>query len=436
MNNKTHTETGHTSLAYEETFDCVQCGYCLPACPTYQTMRKETHSPRGRINLVKMAAEGKVSLSQLQEPIDLCLGCRACETACPTNVQYGTILNSAKEAIQKEKNKSMGGMTKWLSHAMFKQVLPNATAMGVLRTGLYAYQRLGIQSLARQTGLLPKMLPESLATFERITPQVDTGSSPAKRPKKLHPKGKRAYKVGFFTGCIMDTVFTQINTLSMKLLQQAGCEVEVIHEQTCCGALQHHSGEGEQAKALAKRNIEAFESYDFDYIVNSIGGCGAALVEYDELLKDESEWCERAKAFVDKNVDISVILGQLRLPFKKRINKTVTYQPSCHMSNVQKRVQEPLQLLQSIPGIQYQEMPEKEMCCGSAGIYNLIHYEAAMDILDEKMKNVQQCTPNIIVTTNPGCHLQMTLGVERDDKSKDIQVVHLVELLAEACDLH
>jgi len=188
-------------------------------------------------------------------------------------------------------------------------------------------------------------------------------------------------------------------------------------------------------KKLAKENIAAFEKYDFDFIVNSIGGCGAMLVEYGRLLEDDPDWKERAQAFADKNVDISVLLSELELPFTREVNKTVTYQPSCHMTNVQRRINEPLTLLQSVPGITYVELPMKNMCCGSAGIYNLVNYEASMEILDEKMHHVQAAArkPEMIVTTNPGCHLQMKLGVEREGLSDQIEVVHIVELVAEAC---
>ncbi|WP_246938540.1 (Fe-S)-binding protein [Bacillus pinisoli] len=424
----------YPGLAYEETFSCVQCGYCLPSCPTYMTMGKETHSPRGRINLVKMAAEGKIPLSKLEDPIELCLGCRACETACPTNVQYGAILESAKEVIYEDKKDATSSRTKLLRKALFEMTFPNKKMLNFVGYGLHMYQTTGLKALAHKTGMVDKILPESMVAFDHIIPKVD---SPLKKKRKNHvkPEGKTMYKIGFFTGCVMDAVFTSINDLSIKLLQKAGCEVQVISEQTCCGALQNHSGERKLAIELAKKNIEAFEKYEFDFVVNSIGGCGAALVEYDHLLKDDPVWSERAKTFAEKNVDISVILNELSLPFTKEINEKVTYQPSCHMTNVQKRVKEPRQLLLSIPGIQYQELPSLNMCCGSAGIYNIVNYQESMDILDVKMSTVAEVKPSVIVTTNPGCHLQMKLGVERKGMTKEIRVVHLVELLAEACQI-
>lgn len=421
-------------LAYEETFDCVQCGYCLPACPTYVSMGSEAQSPRGRINLVKMAAEGKITYSELEGPIDLCLGCRACEVVCPTNVQYGRILDSAKEVLQAEKKKTAPKRVTLFQDFVFNKALPSSKLLAIGSAGLAFYQKSGMQKLAQVTRVL-RILPENLRTFERNLPNVE-GPLQRRKRKTVHSAPKQqGMRIGFFTGCIMDVMFSEVNTLSIKLLEAAGCEVTVISEQTCCGALQHHAGEADTTKRLAKENIEAFEAHAFDYVVNSIGGCGAMLVEYDQLLENEPEWAARAKRFAEKNVDVSVILSEVTLPFTTEINQKVTYQPSCHLSNVQKRVEEPLGLLQSIPGIEFIPLPEAHMCCGSAGTYNVEHYEESMEILDNKMVSVREVEPDIIVTTNPGCHLQMNVGVERIGEEKRTRVVHLVQLLAEACEI-
>lgn len=424
-----------TTLAYEETFDCVQCGYCLPACPTYVSMGSEAQSPRGRINLVKMAAEGKITYSELEGPMSLCLGCRACEVVCPTSVQYGKILDSALAVITEQKKKEALKRATF-QEFVFGKVIPSKTMLKVGSAGLAMYQKTGLQKIAQKTKVL-NILPENLRTFEKALPDVE---GPMKRRKRKHnyPSSiEPNFRIGFFTGCVMDAMFSSINTLSIKLLQAAGCEVTVIKEQTCCGALQHHSGETDVTKRLAKQNIEAFEHHEFDYIVNSIGGCGAMLVEYDRLFAGDHTWEERAKIFANKNVDISVILSELTLPFNKEMGRVATYQPSCHLSNVQKRVNEPLQLIKSIPGLQFVELPDHDMCCGSAGIYNVIHFKESMEILDEKMTHVKKVAPipNTIITTNPGCHLQMKVGVEREGLTDHIEVVHLVELLAEACDI-
>ena len=415
-------------LAYDDTFRCVQCGYCLPVCPTYLTMGKETHSPRGRINLVKMAGEGKISLDQLQAPMELCLGCRACETVCPTNVEYGRILDAARETISSlnENKRSLS-----LKKLFYQYILPNQQLLRFIGSGLHFYQKTKMDQTVRKLGLT-KILPKPLQALEKVTPTI---------PKKVGRQTVRKeretplFRIGFFSGCVMDTVFSHVNDLSIQLLINAGCEVTVLKEQTCCGALHLHGGKKEQAIQLAKTNIETFEQYEFDYIVNSIGGCGATLMEYTNLFAKNDEWYVKAKQFSQKCVDISVILARLKLPFNRTISKVVTYQPSCHLKNVQNVSAEPITLLKSIPGVIFRSFEEMDICCGSAGVYNLEHYDEAMDILTRKMKFIQQTMPDIIVTTNPGCHLQMKLGVEREGLHTQIKVVHLIELLAEICEI-
>lgn len=418
-------------LAYNETFNCVQCGYCLPSCPTYVTFGKETHSPRGRINLVKMAAEGRISLDELAEPIDLCLGCRACEPACPTNVQYGRILESAIDVLAEERREKQSFKEKVTRKLIFDQMLPNKNTLHFAGAGLQLYQKLKIDDFSRKTGLT-NILPKSMRELEKITPKVKVEK---RRNTTIKQSPSPAFRIGYFVGCIMDTFFKRINDLSMKLLAAAGCEVVLIEEQTCCGALHHHSGEKEQAVSLAKKNIEAFEKHQFDYVINSIGGCGAALVEYHLLFHPEDEWYRRAKQFSEKCKDVSFLLDQLDLPFKKEYQTTVSYQPSCHLKNVQKVVNEPIHLIKKIPGISYLPFKDMDMCCGSAGIYNIVHYDESMEMLDQKMGNIRKVSPKIIVTTNPGCHLQMLMGVKREGLEGKIRVVHLVELLAEVCEI-
>lgn len=374
---------------------------------------------------MQMAAEGKISIEEITESMELCLGCRACETACPTNVQYGKILESFKEV------KAASTAAPLMENMALQRVLPNKKLMGTMRASLRAYQKTGLDTFARKSRMLG-ILPEQLRAFEEITPAIEMPNKHLRRTTQT-PEREPQARVAFFTGCIMDVFFAKINDLSIQLLKHAGCEVTVIKEQTCCGALQNHSGDTNTSKKLAKENIAAFEKGNFDFVVNSIGGCGAMLVEYDRLLADEPEWAERAKVFVQKNKDVSVILNKLGLDFQKEMAGVVTYQPSCHLLNVQKVSGDPVQLLESIPGITYAPLPKGDMCCGSAGIYNIVHYEESMEILDAKMEHVQKVSPDTIVTSNPGCHLQMCLGVKREGLEDRVRVVHIVELLAEAC---
>ncbi|MFM1655146.1 (Fe-S)-binding protein [Brevibacillus sp. B_LB10_24] len=423
-------------LPYDETIQCVQCGYCLPACPTYMTMGKETHSPRGRINLVKMAAEGQISLDELQEPLDLCLGCRACEPACPSGVQYGKILEEAREVLHEHKGQSTSKPVKWMQDVMFQKVFPDPKKLRTTADLIWLYQSSGLQKAA-QKGKLTKILPENLSAFEEVLPEVSSPSARRKRPAAFQPPAGTAarFKVAFFTGCIMDAMFEKINRLSMELLAMAGCEVHVVGGQTCCGALHAHAGRRDDTVMLAKQNIEAFEQLDADFIVNNAGGCGALLVEYHHLFHGDPVWEERARKFVAKTRDISQVLAQCELPLQHPIDEVVTYQRSCHMSNVQKVVREPLELIKRIPGITFREMANPGQCCGSAGIYNVVNYEESMEILDVKMETMKATKATIIVTTNPGCLLQMKLGVQREGLSREVRTLHLIELLAESAGL-
>ena len=427
----------HThNLPYDETFKCVQCGYCLPACPTYLTMERETHSPRGRINLVKMAAEGQLSLDELEQPLDLCLGCRACETACPSGVEYGKILEGAREVLAEHKESRASKPLRFVQNLMFQDVFPDSKKLRAAADAIWLYQKSGLQGVAHKGGL-NRILPENLRAFEEVLPEASSPAERRKRPDVFHPPAGVTPRltVAFFTGCVMDAIFEKINRLSMELLALAGCEVVVIPQQTCCGALHAHAGRRDDTIAMAKRNIEAFEKLEVDFIVNNAGGCGAQLVEYHHLFHGDAEWEERAKAFVAKTRDISQVLGQCELPLHKPVQAIVTYQRSCHMTNVQKVTKEPAELIRNIPGVTFREMANPHMCCGSAGIYNVVHYEESMAVLDAKMETVNATQADVIVTTNPGCLLQMKLGVQREGKTGVMRAVHLVELLAEACGL-
>lgn len=428
---RAQTETWRDGLAYDRTFDCVQCGYCLPVCPTYESMGKETHSPRGRINLVKMAAEGKVDIAQLAEPIDLCLGCRNCETVCPTNVQYGEIWESAKTMVEQERKRSKP--VNILRSFLFKHLFPKRTMLRLVGDALWAYQKSGLRWLAQKMRVL-HMLPSALRAFEAITPMVASPLKRRDRHRRRSTVNAIQYKgtVAIFTGCIMDEMFYRTNRNTEALLAEAGYDVVLPLGQTCCGALHAHAGERHMARELAKRNIAAFEEIEADYIVQNAGGCGAMLVEYDKLLADDPEWSERAAHFQRKVRDISQLLADHEWHWHKPVEEVVTYQRSCHLTNVQKVTEEPLTLLQSIPGVDYKEMAAPEQCCGSAGIYNIVHFEEATDILDIKMSRTKETKATTIVTTNPGCLLQMKLGVEREGLSDRVRVVHLVDLMAEA----
>ncbi|WP_066295382.1 (Fe-S)-binding protein [Bacillus sp. FJAT-29937] len=417
-------------LNYNETFNCVQCGYCLPACPTYETMKTEAHTPRGRINLVRMLAEEKISVEDLREPIENCLGCRACEPVCPTNVQYGKILEGAKEVLEDNAKKTK--IQRKVESILFDQMIPSKKWMNFIGNASWFYQKTRLQKVARKTGVT-KRAPLHLGEFEAVLPNQ---TSPQIRKQMVRDNkaiGPKKMVVGFITGCVMDSIFHETNRNTIKLLTMSGAEVIIPENQTCCGALHAHSGKTNSAKELAKKNIEAFEKENVTYIVNNAGGCGATLVEYEHLFIGDEEWEERARKFAKKTRDISQVLNELDgLRFTNNINETITYQSSCHMKNVQKVTEEPLALLKQVPNAGYREMKNFDRCCGSAGIYNLVNYEESMDILDIKMKNAKETIATIIVTTNPGCLLQMKLGIQREGMKKTVRAIHLVDLLVEA----
>ncbi|WP_323704179.1 (Fe-S)-binding protein [Mammaliicoccus sp. Dog046] len=407
-------------LDYDATFDCVQCGFCLPSCPTYLTMKEEKHSPRGRINLVKYAVEGKAKLKDLEEAIDLCLGCRQCETVCPTNVQYGDIYETAVSVLRENRNKK-------LDSKIMSLFLERNYMLTLMYKGLKLYHTPFMYKAITNTKMLD-ILPDRLGNMAKILPPVKKQKNHVNKPFRT-----KKTTIGFFRGCMMDAFFSNINDLAIKILEAHDIQVVEISQQTCCGALQHHAGEMDKAKTLAKMNIEALEKYDVDYYVNAIGGCGASLIEYDHLLRHDDKWNKRAEQFVEKVKDISVIFDQLDLNLTNEINKKAIYQPSCHLQNVQQVFKEPENVIRQIKGLEYKILPEKDICCGSAGIYNIVNYEASMDILNRKMTHVKKVEPQLIITSNPGCHLQMLLGVKNENLEHTIEVKHIVEVVAEAC---
>lgn len=416
-----------------ELLNCMRCGFCLPTCPTYiESGYQESHSPRGRIALMKAVVDGLIEPDEdFEKSLNMCLGCRACEPVCPSGVNYGHLLEEARDIVHQNKKHSLP--VKAIRNTVFEGLFPHQNRMRTLTGLLGVYQRSGMQKVVHKSGLL-KFLPDSFATMERVLPDVPSLKELKNRPYHLEPIGVRTKKVSFFTGCLMDTMFMKTNDATMKLLQLAGCEIVIPKTQACCGALHGHSGEKNKAKELAKQNIAAFEEIEADYIITNAGGCGAFLVDYDHLLKDDPQWAERAKSFSKKLKDISTVLVELEF-HKKELSlpaQVITHQDSCHLRNVMKTASEPRTLLQSINGATYMEMKNADSCCGSAGIYNIVESEMSMKILDSKMKNVKDTQAKTIVTANPGCLLQMKLGIEREGLSDQMRAVHIVDLLLEA----
>lgn len=415
--------------AHEGANKCIQCGYCLPVCPTYESMGRESASPRGRINLVKAAAEGKIDiLEDMATPLDLCLGCRACEVACPVGVPYGEILEAAKAAVVEAGKK--GGTTKVEAFAL-RQLFPFPGRLRAAGNVVWLSRVTGLQRLAIGTGFIKKMAP-ALGSVGEVLPEMDAPWRRLRSGTTRAAVGERKARVAFFQGCVMDAVLYRINRLSVELLRRVGCEVVIVPDQRCCGALHAHQGFEEEARQLAKANICAFEQSRADFYVNNAGGCGAMLHDYPKLLRDDAKYQERAEAFAARNRDITEVLEEFGpLPVGKPVDAFVTYQDSCHLRNVQKVIEPPRRLLRQVAGERFVELPGASECCASGGIYNLLHFSESMKILDTKMEKVKEAAAGIVVTTNPGCQLQMSLGLRRAGLSSRIRSCHLVELLAE-----
>ncbi|WP_062353976.1 (Fe-S)-binding protein [Bacillus kwashiorkori] len=420
-------------LSEDELLNCMRCGFCLPSCPTYIETGMELYSPRGRIALMKAVSDGMIdAYDEVEDSLNVCLGCRACEPVCPAGVNYGHLLEDAREIFQTHKQQSF--KEKAIRKLILDGLFPNQERMQTVASLAHYYQKSGLQKALRKIGFL-KLFPETMAEMENILPKVPAKKRMKSRERHFAATGQKKATVAFFTGCLMDTLFLETNEKTIQLLQLAGCDVVLPEEQGCCGALHAHSGEKEKSKRLAIRNIETFEAFDVDYIIVNAGGCGGFLIDYDNLFKDNLIMYERAKKFVAKLKDVTEVLVTLQFHKTQKLRlkeQIVTYQDSCHLRNVMGVWREPRELLMAIEGATYIELPNADSCCGSAGIYNILQPEMANSILERKMKKVKQTNPHTIVTTNPGCLMQMKLGVDKEQLSDQVRVVHIVDLLAEA----
>lgn len=363
------------------------------------------------------------------DQMNLCLGCRACEPVCPAGVPYGQLIEQTREAIEEVREHP------WWVRAVrkltFSHLFPHQERLYLLGRLLRFYQKSGVQKAVRKLGLL-QIMPKQMREMEAIMPPASgTGLSRVLGATVIPAVGERKRRVGMFHGCIMDVLFKETNINTVRLLTEAGCEVVIAPGQVCCGALHAHSGEREEARKLARRNIAAFSEADVDSIVSNAGGCGALLQEYDHLLEEDTQWHEQAKWFSSRVVDVSEVLAELVQPETwKALPQRVTYQSSCHLRNGMKVTKQPVSLLQAIPEATYVPLREGDRCCGSAGIYNLVQPEMAGSLLDEKMGYVAATQADILVTSNPGCLLQMKAGIQRAGLEDRMEAIHLVDLLA------
>lgn len=407
---------------------CTHCGMCLNQCPTYRLLGDERESPRGRIYLMKSAAQGRAEVdADFYEHMMVCLACRACETACPATLGFGRLVEAARaEAVARVPLSSRERLGRWL---VFRQLFPHPARLRALAAALRFYQASGIRALVQRSGLL-HWLPAHVAAIEPLQPDLTGPWFPA--DDRVYPaRGERRARVALFNGCIQPLAFGETNAATVRVLQANGCEVVVPRDQICCGALAVHAGERAVGIEQARRNIEAFERLEVDAIIVNAAGCGVALKEYPELFYDDPTQHTRAVAFSTRVKDVGewlVALGPR--PPERPLRLRVTYQDPCHLAHGQGVRSQPRKLLGSIPGLELVEMRASDRCCGSAGIYNIVRHDFSMQVLAEKMSNVAETQPDVIVSANPGCIIQLRYGCQQYGLASE--VVHLVDLLDRA----
>jgi len=414
-------------LAYQRTLDCVHCGLCLPACPTYRLLGTEPDSPRGRIYLMRALFEGRADPTPaLTKHLDLCLGCRACESVCPAGVKYGEMLEATREEVRRRVPRR--GFSARLEDFLLRKVVAHPGRLRAATSLVAVTRSLGLASLARKLRLTRLFLGKTAETFEKHLPPIPEVADRASLVG-VHPaEGPRRARVGFLEGCVMSQLFGGTNRATLRVLRFAGCEVVVARGQGCCGALHLHQGDADTARGLARANVAAFaEAGPLDAIVVNSAGCGSAMKEYGHLLQGDP----RAADTAARVRDVSEFLAALGLPKPpKRVEKVVAYQDACHLLHGQKVAAQPRALLESIEGVKLVPIPDADRCCGSAGIYNLTQPEESAAILDAKLDAIASTGAEIVASGNPGCLLQIGVGFRQ--RGRPIEVLHTMDLLARA----
>jgi glycolate oxidase iron-sulfur subunit len=444
MNNSITSLQISLSAETEKLLGCIHCGLCLPACPTYQQLGNENDSPRGRIFLMRAVAEGRLSAdsASFERHIDLCLGCRACETACPAGVRYGSLLESARETILEQKT----GRGSTIQKTMLKLALRHVFPFPKRLKAVFAISRLlrgsRLIRFAYRKGLARRIAPKvdfALSLLMTTAPAEATGrlgdgatrrhgdKEISNRPVALRP-------VSVFTGCVMEGLFKHVNDATKRVLAANSCELDDVGAQVCCGALHAHAGDMETARELARRNIDAFERFlatngSATIIINA-AGCGALLKEYGDLLKDDPRYADRAERFSAGVRDVTEFLASGDIRRGAEINRRVTYDAPCHLYHAQRVTAAPQSVLTSIPGLEYRQLEGMQDCCGGAGVYNLSEPEMSESLLADKIGKAQATEAEVLVTANPGCHMQLGAGARMFNA--DCRVAHVVELLDES----
>lgn len=424
---------------YADYSRCIHCGLCLNACPTYRLWHNEADSPRGRIRQMALIDQGRMELGEaFVTHIDRCLDCRACETACPSGVEYGKLVEQARAQI--EKNYKRPRASRAIRNFVYKRLLVEPKRIARMARLVRFYQRSGLETIARGSGVLRLL---GLQQRAALLPRIDRDFFYSRLGQTFPAHGERRARVAFFAGCVAQVTFTALNDATIRVLQANGCEVVLPAEQSCCGALAAHAGVRDVARGLARKNMEIFLREPFDAIITNAAGCGSTLKEYTHLFADDAgaegaqavrereRAAELAAEFTPKMKDITEFLVELGLSAPLREMKLrVTYQDSCHLLHGQKIREAPRKLIRAVPGVEFVEMPLADQCCGSAGVYNVTETKTSMELLAEKMRHTGSTKASVIVTANPGCILQLRAGAKLHGTNQE--VLHVVELLDRA----
>ncbi|MBO3458564.1 heterodisulfide reductase-related iron-sulfur binding cluster [Aetokthonos hydrillicola Thurmond2011] len=407
---------------------CVHCGFCLANCPSYRVIGKEMDSPRGRIYLMDAINEGKIPLNTATtEHFDSCLGCLACVTTCPSGVQYDKLISATRHQVERNYPRSLWDK---LFRKLIFSVFPYPALLRIFLIPLWFYQNLGLQKLVRATGLL-KFISPRLAAMESILPKITWKSFQDNFPDLIPAQGEKRYRVGMILGCVQRLFFSPVNEATVRVLTANGCEVVIPKSQGCCAALPEHQGQTEQAKALARQMIDSFADTNVDVVIINAAGCGHTLKEYGHILADDPEYQEKAKEFAAKVKDVQEFLADVGLTAKLAPltdqQLTLVYQDACHLLHGQKISVQPRQVLRQIPGVRLQEPLDAALCCGSAGVYNMLQPEVADELGQQKVQNLLNTGADLIASANPGCTLQISKHLLSHDKQ--IPIMHPMELL-------
>jgi glycolate oxidase iron-sulfur subunit len=411
----------HRPPAAELIDDCVHCGFCLPTCPTYVLWGEEMDSPRGRIYLMEAGRTGAPLSDSMVGHFDACLGCMACVTACPSGVQYDRLIEATRAQVERRHRRPL--TDRLLRSAIFA-LFPHPRRLRLLRGPLRLYRRTGLQGVVQRSGVLDRISP-SLAAMEALAPPVRPAPP---LPERVAARGERRAVVGMLTGCVQREFFPRVNAATARVLAMEGCDVVIPRGQGCCGALSVHSGREPEAIGFARRTIDVFEAAGVERVVVNAAGCGSSMKEYAELLADDPAYAGRAARFAASVRDVSELLDELGPRAERHpLPISVAYHDACHLGHAQRVRAQPRALLRGIPGLELREVADPDICCGSAGVYNLLFPQAAGELGERKARSVLATGAELLVTANPGCLLQVAASLERS--GGQVALAHTVEVL-------